>query len=61
MEKPIGHAVKFLRATALKVRAILGYRSEAAFNRRFMAQFGMTPNQLRQVKTLQINSSALLT
>lgn len=53
MEERMRHAADYLRNTNLKVGEIsirVGYRSEAAFNRRFKTQFGMTPNQLRQTK-----------
>ncbi|MFT3966216.1 MAG: AraC family transcriptional regulator [Sphingobium sp.] len=46
-------AVRMLTDSRLKIAAIaerVGYRSEAAFNRRFTARFKVTPGQLRQQK-----------
>lgn len=51
MEERMRHAAEFLYNTDLKVGEIserIGYRSEAAFNRRFKSVFGMTPTQLRK-------------
>ena len=45
------HAALFLEKTDMKVAEIgarVGYRSEAAFIRRFTARFGMTPGNLRK-------------
>lgn len=44
------HAESFLRNTDLKIAEVserVGYRSEAAFTRRFTAHFGITPGRFR--------------
>lgn len=45
------HAVNFLEQSNLKVSEIgerIGYRSEAAFSRRFTCHFGMSPGKMRK-------------
>lgn len=57
-EERMRHAVDFLRNTDLKVGEIsgrIGYRSEAAFSRRFKCLCGMTPNQLRRTKPSRVD------
>jgi AraC-like DNA-binding protein len=50
-EERMKHAALFLEETDMKVAEIggrVGYRSEAAFIRRFTARFGVTPGELRK-------------
>jgi AraC-like DNA-binding protein/mannose-6-phosphate isomerase-like protein (cupin superfamily) len=50
-EERMKHAALFLEKTDMKVAEIgarVGYRSEAAFIRRFTARFGITPGALRK-------------
>jgi AraC-like DNA-binding protein len=52
-EERMKHAANFLENTDLKVAEVserVGYRSEAAFNRRFTSFFGVTPGQLCRQK-----------
>jgi AraC-like DNA-binding protein len=45
------HAANFLEKTDLKIAEIserIGYRSEAAFSRRFASYFGMSPGKMRK-------------
>lgn len=52
-EERMKHAATFLEQTDLKVAEIgerVGYRSEAAFSRRFTNYFGVTPGQMRKRK-----------
>jgi AraC-like DNA-binding protein len=52
-EERMKHAASFLENTDLKVAEVserVGYRSEAAFNRRFTRFFGLTPGQFRRQK-----------
>jgi transcriptional regulator GlxA family with amidase domain len=47
------HAADFLADTDLKVAEIaerVGYRSEAAFSRRFAAHFGLSPGAMRKTR-----------
>lgn len=51
VEERMKHAVQFLEMTELKIAEIserIGYRSEAAFSRRFTDYFGTTPGKLRK-------------
>ncbi|MFT3965772.1 MAG: AraC family transcriptional regulator [Sphingobium sp.] len=50
-EERMKHAARFLETTNLKIAEIserIGYRSEAAFSRRFSDYFGTTPGKLRR-------------
>jgi AraC-like DNA-binding protein len=50
-EERMKHAANFLEQTGLKIAEIsqrIGYRSEAAFSRRFTAYFGMSPGKMRK-------------
>jgi AraC-like DNA-binding protein/mannose-6-phosphate isomerase-like protein (cupin superfamily) len=50
-EERMKHAALFLEKTDMKIAEIgarVGYRSEAAFIRRFSAQYGVTPGELRK-------------
>lgn len=50
-EERMKHAAQFLETTDMKIGEIgerVGYRSEAAFIRRFTACFGVTPGELRK-------------
>jgi AraC-like DNA-binding protein len=50
-EERMKHAVNFLEKTDLKISEIserVGYRSEAAFSRRFTSCFGMSPGKIRK-------------
>jgi transcriptional regulator GlxA family with amidase domain len=50
-EERMKHAALFLEKTDMKVAEIgarVGYRSEAAFIRRFTVRFGTTPGELRK-------------
>jgi AraC-like DNA-binding protein len=50
-EERMKHAALFLEKTDMKIAEIgvrVGYRSEAAFIRRFAAQFGVTPGESRR-------------
>ena len=49
-ERRMQHAVDLLHQGALKISEValrVGYRSEAAFIRRFVEQFGITPGRMR--------------
>jgi AraC-like DNA-binding protein len=49
-EERMKHAAEFVCATDLKIAEIssrVGYRSEAAFSRRFAARFGISPGAMR--------------
>lgn len=51
-EERMKHAVKLLEKTDLKIAAIsdyIGYRSEAAFSRRFTASYGVSPGKMRKM------------
>lgn len=53
MEERMEYAADSLRKTDLKIGEIserIGYRSEAAFNRRFKKLYGLTPGQMRKMK-----------
>lgn len=55
-EERMKHAALFLEKTDMKVAEIgarVGYRSEAAFIRRFTARFGITPGELRKRSRLE--------
>ena len=50
-EERMKHAASFLARTDLKISEIserIGYRSEAAFNRRFSTHYGAPPGQMRK-------------
>jgi len=50
-EERLNHAATFLKRTDLKISEIserIGYRSEAAFSRRFTAHFGVSPGKMRK-------------
>jgi len=50
-EERMKHAAKFLEQSSLKVAEIaarIGYRSEAAFSRRFTTYYGMSPGKIRK-------------
>ena len=50
-EERMKHAAHFLERTELKVAEIserIGYRSEAAFSRRFTTHFGISPGKMRK-------------
>jgi AraC-like DNA-binding protein len=50
-EERMQHAARFLEETDLKVSEIserVGYRSEAAFSRRFTSHFGTSPSRMRR-------------
>lgn len=54
------HAADFLGQTDLKVAEIaerVGYRSEAAFSRRFAAHFGLSPGALRRQRRLMLEAA----
>lgn len=51
-EERMKHAVRLLEKTDLKIAAIsdyIGYRSEAAFSRRFTASYGVSPGKMRKM------------
>jgi AraC-like DNA-binding protein len=59
-EQRMTHAARFLERTDMKVIEIaarVGYRSQAAFIRRFVARFGMTPGELRRRSRRTVNKS----
>jgi len=65
-EERMKHAAKFLEMTDLKIAEIserIGYRSEAAFSRRFTSYFGMSPGKMRKTwqRTPRDSSAASLT
>ena len=50
-EERMKHAANFLKETDLKITEIserVGYRSEAAFIRRFTSHFGISPGKMRR-------------
>lgn len=50
-EERMKHAAHFLERSSLKIAEIserIGYRSEAAFSRRFTARYGMSPGRMRK-------------
>lgn len=59
-EERMKHAETFLRSTELKIGEVserIGYRSEAAFIRRFTDHFGMPPGRFRRQARLALDSA----
>lgn len=57
------HAASFLEKTDMKISEVserVGYRSEAAFTRRFSKSYGMTPGQLRRKRQSACPSQSAL-
>ena len=60
-EERMKHAANFLEKTDLKIAEIserIGYRSEAAFSRRFTSHFGLSPGKMRKKRRQQLGSAA---
>ncbi len=62
-EKRMNHAVELLQESDAKivdVSARVGYRSEAAFSRRFTRHFGVSPGRMRQNAQLSLKHGSAL-